>query len=63
MTNETVNLKYISENMWHTIIDSKVNEIILQSIGDPEQWFFDNQLIWSQFRTSHFTKTLEVLGP
>ena len=23
---------------------------------NPEEWFFDNQLIWSEFRNSHFRK-------
>jgi len=27
---------------------------------NPEEWFFDNQLIWSEFRNSHFKKTVEV---
>ena len=27
---------------------------------NPKEWFFDNQLIWSEFRTQHFRKTVEV---
>jgi len=29
-------------------------------LTNPVEWFFDNQIIWSHFRNSHFRKTFEV---
>lgn len=39
-------------------IDAKIKLYV----HTPEEWFIDNQLIWSEFRNFHFKKTLEVSG-